>query len=90
VNGAGKDGRITILLNQGVDILSFVHMIFGTLMFASSTFIGTLDSVRVIVNHYVSTLVRRLILVGELGGIAYAETQNQSSQQETEMLTTVS
>jgi hypothetical protein len=83
-----SDGRVTIMMNQAADIMSFVHMIFGTLTFASSTFIGTLDSVTVIGRYYISTLICRLILVGELGGITYAERQSHSSTQEDELLAT--
>lgn len=51
----------------------YVHWVFGTLLFSSVLFIGTLDALGVIARYLASALFCRVILLVELSGIKGAE-----------------
>jgi len=53
---------------------AFVLVFFGTLLFSSLLFIGTIDAVGVVCRYMVSTAICRLILMYELRGMAAVET----------------
>ncbi len=63
------EARIAVCLNWVAVILAYTHWIFGTLVFSSTLFIGTLDALGVIARYVASALVCRMILLVELAGI---------------------
>ena len=63
------EARIAVCLNWVAVILAYAHWIFGTLVFSSTLFIGTLDALGVIARYLASALVCRMILLVELAGI---------------------
>ena len=54
-------------------MLAYAHWIFGTLVFSSTLFIGTLDALGVIARYLASALVCRIILLVELAGVRDVE-----------------
>ena len=71
--------RIAVYLNWVAVILAYAHWIFGTLVFSSTLFIGTLDAFGVIARYLASALVCRMILLVELAGIRGVE-ENETSK----------
>lgn len=65
--------RTTFCLNWVALILAYAHWIFGTLVFSSTLFIGTLDALGVIARYLASAIICRMILLVELAGIRGAE-----------------
>ncbi|KAL9613066.1 MAG: hypothetical protein Q9167_002365 [Letrouitia subvulpina] len=63
------EARIAVCLNWIAVILAYAHWIFGTLVFSSTLFIGTLDALGVIARYLASALICRTILLIELAGI---------------------
>ena len=75
--------RLAVGLTWAADICVYVHWVFGTLLFSSTLFIGTLDAVEVACAYLASALVCRYILVTEFSkfedrkeGAEEAETTN--------------
>jgi len=64
---------LTIFAMQLADIASFVHLVFGTLVFSSLMFIATLDAATVVLRYMVSGLLCRFVLLYELSGMRSAE-----------------
>lgn len=60
---------MAVCLHWAAVILAYAHWIFGTLVFSSTLFIGTLDGLGVIARYLASALVCRMILLVELAGI---------------------
>ena len=68
-----SEARTAICLNWAAVMLAYAHWIFGTLVFSSTLFIGTLDALGVIARYLASALVCRMILLVELAGIRDVE-----------------
>ena len=47
----------------------FVHFVFGTLVFSSTLFIGTLDALGIVGRYLASALLCRIVILLEIGGI---------------------
>ena len=58
-----------IILSWMATLLGYVHLIFGTLIFSSTLFIGTLDALWVISRYFVSAILCRGIMLVELSGL---------------------
>lgn len=69
-----------IILNWLAIFLAYAHWIFGTLVFASTLFIGTLDAVGVIMRYVVSALLCRAIILMELSGLRSLETEKEDEK----------
>jgi hypothetical protein len=67
------DGRLAVGLNCVAVMLGYAHGIFGTLLFSSALFIGTLDAVGVISRYIASALICRMILFIEIAGMRGVE-----------------
>ena len=65
--------RTAVCLNWVAVILAYAHWIFGTLVFSSALFIGTLDALGVIARYLASALVCRMIMLVEIAGIRAVE-----------------
>lgn len=63
---------------QLADVMSFVHLVFGTLVFSSLMFIATLDATKIVLRYMVSGLLCRFVLLYELSGMRAAEVEEKS------------
>ena len=69
--------RIAIVLNVIAGIMGFIHVTFGTIVFSSMQFVSVWDVVnRILMRYLASTLVSRLVLVFELGGLRRFEDED--------------
>ena len=68
-----SETRTAVCLNWVAVILAYAHWIFGTLVFSSALFIGTLDALGVIARYLASALVCRMIMLVEIAGIRALE-----------------
>lgn len=68
-----RDGRLAVCLNHLAVILGYAHWIFGTLLFSSALFIGTLNASGVMARYLASALICRTILLIEIAGIRGVE-----------------
>ena len=66
---------VTIFAMQLADATSFVHLVFGTLVFSSLMFIATLDAAKVVLRYMISGLLCRCVLLYELSGMRAAEVE---------------
>ena len=62
-----------IAMNLSASFVSFLVLLYGTILFPSLLFIGPLDAFAVIVRYFAATLVCRLVLSYELSGIKAVE-----------------
>lgn len=69
----GQERRIAVCLNWAAVLFGYTHWIFGTLVFSSTLFIGTLDALSVIARYVASAFICRTILLVELAGSKGAE-----------------
>ncbi|KAL2041436.1 hypothetical protein N7G274_005818 [Stereocaulon virgatum] len=67
------DRSLAVSLNCVAVMLGYAHWIFGTLLFSSALFIGTLDAFGVIARYIASALICRTILLIEIAGMRGAE-----------------
>ena len=58
-----------MLLNWLVATLTTVHLVYGTMVLSSSTFIVTSDSIFIIIRYMISTGLARLVLMFEIYGL---------------------
>ena len=70
---------VTIFAMQLADATSFVHLVFGTLVFSSLMFIATLDAAKVVLRYMVSGLLCRCVLLYELSGMKAAELERKNA-----------
>ena len=72
-NSNMPEARTTVCLIWVALILAYAHWIFGTLVFSSTLFIGTLDAFGVIARYLASALICRMVLLVELAGMRAVE-----------------
>ncbi|OCL11449.1 hypothetical protein AOQ84DRAFT_437698 [Glonium stellatum] len=66
---------VTVFFNQAAGLMSFLHILFGTLVFSSLMFIATLDAMNVIARYLISGLACKLVVAYELNGMRIVETR---------------
>ena len=66
-------GRTSVLLNWSAGLSAYVNWIFGTLVFSSTMFVGTLSALSVISRYAASACLCRGILLFELAGLGGAD-----------------
>ncbi|KAI9729621.1 MAG: hypothetical protein M1818_008468 [Claussenomyces sp. TS43310] len=71
--------KIVIFVNLGV-ILGILHVLVGTVIFSSLTFISVIDSFTVIVRYGVSAAVCRFILVMEFASMKHKDKGSENSR----------
>jgi len=64
---------LPVFLMEAAELMAFVHILFGTVVFSSLTFIATLDAVGVIVRYILSGCVCRFVLMYELQNMRLVE-----------------
>lgn len=70
---------VMIFAMQLADATSFVHLVFGTLVFSSLVFIATLDAAKVVLRYMLSGLLCRCVLLYELSGMRAAEVERRAT-----------
>ena len=75
----GDESWVTMFAVLLADATSFVHLVFGTLVFSSLTFIATLDAAKVVLRYMVSGLLCRYILLYELSGMRAAGVERKAT-----------
>lgn len=63
-----------LIISWCTSTATVIHIVFGTLVFASTLFVSTQDATTVIVRYFASALVCRIVLMYELAGMRYAST----------------
>ena len=58
--------RLAVVFIWAADICVYVHWVFGTLLFSSTLFVGTLDALRIIIPYLSVAFWCRMILMIEL------------------------
>lgn len=67
-----EGGRV-VCLNWAAVMLAYGQLIFGTVVFSSTLFIGSLDAFGVIARYLVSALLCRAIILVEFAGMRGVE-----------------
>jgi len=69
--------HVAILLNVIAGIMGYIHVTFGIIVFSSVQFVSVWDVLnRILMRYLASTLMSRLVLVFELGGLRRVEDED--------------
>lgn len=73
--GKHMEDKMSVFLNELAGLLSFLQILFGTLLFSSLMFIATIDALAVIARYVASGLICRFIVTWELVAMRSLETE---------------